>query len=228
MKILHKLASVVCTTGILLFASAASATPVQFSIASVAFSTPGGGYGQDSSENGGTLLDVRFSTSTFAPQIFSLSGAGDFTTFTFGTIGLYEKDLNGGLIGNEQGGLNVTAAFTFVTPVGTAQTLFTTGIATVGKISDSDVDYTINWDPILVAFGSGGQFEIDLNDLGFTANGLANGEGEVQTLTAKITLKREAGTPNGTPIPEPSTVALFGLGLLGAAFSRRKSGAVSA
>jgi hypothetical protein len=223
MKTLRKLASVVCTTGILLLASAASATPVLFDITGALF-TPGAGYGIDANENNETLLDVRFSNTTFIAQHFSLNGANDFATFTFGTIGLYERNAAQGITANEQNNLTVTAKFTFVSPAGTPpQTLFATGTATTGSVSDVDVDYKIDWAPIFVSFGTGGQFRIDLNDLGFNANGFANGEGDVQTQTATITLIRESIASDGTPIPEPSTVALFGLGLLGAAFTRRKA-----
>jgi hypothetical protein len=224
MKTFRKLASVVCTTGTLLLASAASATPVAFNITAVAFATPGGGYGVDVDEKTGTLLDVRFNTGTFAPQNFELSTVHPFTTFTFGTIAMFESDAQGGITIAEQDGLGVTATFTFVSPVGTPQTLTATGIATLGSVSDTGVDFTIDWGtPISVAFGSGGLFELSLNPLGFTDNGTGAVAGQTQTLTATVRLIRESGTPNGTPIPEPSTVALFGLGLLGAAFTRRKA-----
>jgi hypothetical protein len=225
-----KSASGIVAAAILLFASAASAAPVAFSITGAQF-TPGAGYGQDSDENSGTQLDVRFNNAAFSIQNFTLTGAGAFTTFTYGTIGLFEIDGHGGILAGETDNLNVTAAFTFLHPtVGIPQTLSATGFATVGSVSDLYVDYVINWSPILVSFGSGGQFQIDLNDLAFSTNGQGNTDGETQTQTATIRLIKEEQGPGLPPndVPEPSTIALLGLGLLGAAFSRRKSGAGSA
>jgi hypothetical protein len=225
MKTLLKMASGIFTAGILLLASTASAAPVVFSITGVAF-TPGSGYGQDANENSATLLDVRFSTSGFVAQNFTLSGANSFTTFTFGTVALWEPDAHTGIEASEMDNLTVTASFTFVSPVGTPQTLFATGTAIAGSVSDSFPDYTIDWAPIFVPFGTGGLFQIDLNDLGFTDNG-GGQSGQVQTQTATIKLLNESTTPTGV-VPEPSTIALLGLGLLGAAFGRRKPGAGSA
>jgi hypothetical protein len=221
MNTLLKMASGIFTAGILLLASTASAAPVSFSITGATF-TPGTGYGQDANENNATMLDVRFSTSAFVAQSFTLS-AGAFTNFTFGTIGLFESTDFAGIVASETDNLNVTAALTFVSPVGTPQSLFATGTTTLGTVIDASVDYIIDWEPIFVAFGDGGFFQIDLNDLGFTNNS------QTQTQSATIRLVQEPTVPPiGAPVPEPSTIALFGLGLLGAAFARHKSGAGSA
>jgi hypothetical protein len=226
MNTLLKMASGIFTAGILLLASTASAAPVSFSITGATF-TPGTGYGQDANENNATMLDVRFSTSAFVAQSFTLS-AGASATFTFGTVGLFEPTTFGGITASEMDNLNVTAALTFLSPVGTPQSLFGTGTVTLGSVTDSSVDYIIDWAPIFVAFGNG-LFQIDLNDLGFTDNGQGQGQGQTQTQSATIRLVQEPTVPPiGTPVPEPSTIALFGLGLLGAAFARHKSGAGSA
>jgi hypothetical protein len=64
-----------------------------------------------------------------------------------------------------------------------------------------------------VDFGIGGKLSIDLNDLSFISTG-------TQNLIGTVTLVSAA------QVPEPTTVALLGLGLLGFAASRRKSAKV--
>jgi PEP-CTERM motif len=222
MNTLRKVVSGLCTAGLLLLSSAANAGPVSFSITGVSF-TPGTGYGVDTGgnnpESNGTLLDVVFNTSnTFSPQNFTLNTAQPFLTFNFGTVTLREDDAHGGINDNEIDHLSVTASFIFENPLGVTKTITAAGLATAGSLSDSGVDFSILWSPLTVDFGDGGQFLISLNNLAFSGTA-------AQIQTATITLLREPEVPV-PPIdtPEPSTIALFGLGVLGLAFTRRKSG----
>jgi len=92
-------------------------------------------------------------------------------------------------------------------PLATGQQITTTAIATTGAVSDSFVDYVINWNPVVVNFGSGESFRINLNNLSF-----ANNNEGLKTQTATVTLL--SGVALQT-IPEPGMLALLGLGLLG-------------
>jgi len=198
---------------VFLMGTATTANAIPFDITSVSF-TPGSGYGIDANEKFGTLLDVRFATNnTFTPQSFDLNSVGQFLTFNFGTVNFQEPNSHSGITANEIDNLGVMASFTFTNPLGITENIFATGTAVTGAVSDAFVDYTLTWNPITVAFGSGGLFEIALNNLSFSNMGS-------QIQTATITLKSLPTT--GAAVPEPDAFALFGIGLLGFMLSRRK------
>ena len=84
MKPMRWFSLALCTVGMLVFSSGTSATP--FTITNAQF-LPGSGYGIEFNESRGTLLDVRFLTSGFVTQSFTLNAVGQSFTFNFGTIG---------------------------------------------------------------------------------------------------------------------------------------------
>ena len=204
------------TAGALASAPAASAMP--FSISSGAF-MPGPGYGVDSGENGGTLLDVKFSTSGVAAQNVVLSKVGDSFSFKFGTVTFHEADAgngsNAGIRTHEADRLEAIASLIFADPIGIAANIAATGTAITGLTSDPDADYVLAWDPMTVDIGLGGKFEIAMAPLSFGGNGQ-------QDQMATITLLALPATPQGQSVPEPATLSLLALGFLGFAATRRQ------
>ncbi len=201
---------------------------IPFKLTSAAY-TPGSGYGDDANENSGTLLDVQFSTSGFATQIFSLNSSGDFFTFDIGTVALKEPKAHGGINSNETDSLGVTAHFTFSDPLISTSDVFATGTATTEAVSDIGVDYMIVWSPITVAFGTGGEFTIAMDNLSFNENPGTNGiASQVQTATITLTALPNVSVDanvvaQAASVPEPATLALIGIGLLGITALHRRS-----
>jgi hypothetical protein len=183
---------------------------------------------------GGTLLNVVFTATGTATVTFTLPAAGASVSAVVGTVALGERFIDAA----ETDGLGLSANFTLSSPVAGPFSVSASGIATVGPVPPipfaglppelvepgGAVDLTITWLPLLVAFGDGGLFAIDLDTLTFDTLPLPApvGPGGAFTLeqTATITLLREPRT-----VPEPAMPMLLALGLAGLALTRARRSA---
>ena len=201
-------------------AGSASAVPtIQFDLVAVSFN-PGTGYSAGTNaltEVLGNLskLGVDFSVDGTA-RSFDLTEGNTSASYKFGDITLQDGSLAPWITGtspvDETNNLDLTATFSFTDPSGVGSQIVTAfATATIGRIGDSAVDFSIDWADEPVMFGNGGEFHIHMDDISFTSNG----QMKSQTYTIEMVT---------APIPEPETYALMlaGLGLVGFMTRRRK------
>jgi hypothetical protein len=205
-------------TAATLVAAASSASAVQFDLVAYSFN-PGSGYSEGTNvltEVLGNLnkLGVDFSVDGTA-RSFDLTAGSTSASYKFGDITLQDGSLVPFITGwplDETNNLDLTATFSFTNPSGVGSQIVTaSGTATIGRIGDSAIDFSIDWTDEPVMFGNGGEFHIHMDDISFTSNG--------QMKSQMYTIEMVTA-----PIPEPETYALMlaGLGLVGFMARRRK------
>jgi PEP-CTERM motif len=210
------------SVALLMAASSLHAAPVGFGI-SAATITADVGYGVDKKENGGTLLGVQF-LNIFAAQAFTLNSVGQSATFDLATVTFNEPDTvigrgnangNLGIRDDERDDLSVDASVSFSGPVATVLNLSATVTTARSEVADTDVDYSLSWDPVEADFGAGGRYRLSLQTLNFSGAGS-------QTARATVELLASPELRVAAAVPEPTSLALAGAALAGVAFARRR------
>ncbi|MCC6470558.1 MAG: PEP-CTERM sorting domain-containing protein [Alphaproteobacteria bacterium] len=163
----------------------------------------------------GTLsgqLDATFAiNNNLAGSSFTLDVGGTFSqTLGFGVVTLREQDIDF----SETNNLGVTYTFHMVTPNNSNVDITATGVAQTGSVSDGAVDLTIDFSPIHVFFGVGGEYVLNVSDMQFSTNQTGNNFQPVSVTYLLIS--------DSQNVPEPMTLGLLGAGLLGMGIAARR------
>jgi hypothetical protein len=169
--------------------------------------TPGSGIGIDANEGTGTLLGLS-ATADSPPPMAELNNPGDFYTFSAAHIQFAPPETN--IRAAETDNVGMTLTLTFADPSIGSVDLLLNGTATPGPVGDPSPDYSLVFSaPVHILTSNGGEFELSITSIALVS--VAN---DNQCLMVTVTLNQ---APH---VPEPSSMALLGLGGIGMAFAR--------